>query len=256
MHEIICPHCSKAFKIDEAGYAEILKQVRDGAFEQQLHERLELAEQDKRNAVELAQAQVASAMQKAAVAKDSEIQALKAKLDAATELAEAKLANRLQNAAAAKDAEVQGLRAKLDAADLVQKLAITEAVNVVARERDELKNGLGLMLVSQRPADIDGTVIAQCGTWLVLRLTNQADQQHVSKFLPDGLSGMTRSLPNLGQQEAIFVGEGAALPARLRIRDLTKDQLPQSHNAKFAEGWSGPRLTVAELNGIAERMAK
>jgi hypothetical protein len=82
MHEIICPQCNKAFKIDEAGYADILKQVRDGAFEQQLHERLELAEQDKRNAVELAQAQVASAMQKAAVAKDSEIQALKAKLDA------------------------------------------------------------------------------------------------------------------------------------------------------------------------------
>jgi len=54
MHEIICPHCSKAFTIDEAGYADILKQVRDGAFEQQLHERLELAEQDKRNAGELA----------------------------------------------------------------------------------------------------------------------------------------------------------------------------------------------------------
>jgi hypothetical protein len=56
MHEIICPHCGKAFKIDEAGYADILKQVRDGEFEQQLHERLELAEQDKRNAVELAKA--------------------------------------------------------------------------------------------------------------------------------------------------------------------------------------------------------
>jgi hypothetical protein len=142
MHEIICPHCGKAFKIDEAGYADILKQVRDSAFEQQLHERLELAEQDKRNAVELAQAQVASAMQKSAFAKDSEIQALKAKLDAASALAEAKLANGLQNAAATKDAEVQGLRAKLDAAELMQKLAITEAVNVVARERDELKNGL------------------------------------------------------------------------------------------------------------------
>jgi hypothetical protein len=178
MHEIICPHCSKAFKIDESGYADILKQVRDGAFEQQLHERLELAEQDKRNAVELAQAQVASDMQKSAVAKDSEIQALKAKLDAgevarklavsealsdvqkerdalanelaqarrdklaATELAEAKLASGLQNAAATKDAEIQGLKAKLDATELAQKLAITEAVNGVERERDELKNGL------------------------------------------------------------------------------------------------------------------
>jgi hypothetical protein len=178
MHEIICPHCNKAFKIDEAGYADILKQVRDGAFEQQLHERLELAEQDKRNAVELAQAQVASAMQKTAIAKDSEIQALKAKLDAgevarklavtealsavqkerdalanelaqakrdkqaASELAEAKLMSGLQNAAATKDAEIQGLKAKLDASGVVQKLAITEAVGVVERERDELKNGL------------------------------------------------------------------------------------------------------------------
>lgn len=73
MHEIICPHCNKAFKIDEAGYADILKQVPDGAFEQQLHGRLELAEQDKRNAVELVQAhaQVSSEMQKTAVAKDS-----------------------------------------------------------------------------------------------------------------------------------------------------------------------------------------
>ena len=164
MHEIICPHCNKAFKIDEAGYADILKQVRDGAFEQQLHERLELAEQDKRNAVELAQAQVASAMQKTAATKDSEIQALKARLDAgevarklavtealsavqkerdalanelaqakrdrqaASELAEAKLISGLQNAAATKDAEIQGLKAKLDATGVVQKLAITEAV--------------------------------------------------------------------------------------------------------------------------------
>lgn len=178
MHEIICPNCSKAFKIDEAGYADILKQVRNGAFEQQLHERLELAEQDKRNAVELAQAQVANQMQKSAVAKDSEIQALKAKLDAgevarklavtealsdvqkerdalanelaqakrdklaATELAEAKLASGLQNAAATKDAEIQGLKAKLDATELAQKLAITDALNGVERERDELKNGL------------------------------------------------------------------------------------------------------------------
>ena len=60
MHEIICPHCGKAFKIDEAGYADILKQVRDGEFHRQLHERLELAEQDKRNAVELAQMRAAS----------------------------------------------------------------------------------------------------------------------------------------------------------------------------------------------------
>ena len=47
MHDIICPHCSKAFKIDETGYADIVKQVRDSEFNEQLHERLELAEQGK-----------------------------------------------------------------------------------------------------------------------------------------------------------------------------------------------------------------
>ena len=54
MHEIICPHCNTAFKVDEAGYADILKQVRDRDFEQQLNKRLALAEQEKRNAIELA----------------------------------------------------------------------------------------------------------------------------------------------------------------------------------------------------------
>jgi hypothetical protein len=177
-NEIICPHCSKAFKIDEAGYANILKQVRDGAFEQQLHERLELAEKDKKSAVELAQTKVASEMQKSAAAKDSEIQELKAKVDAAevarklavsealsavekerdalanqleqakrdkdaaAALADAKLVNGLQTAAVAKDAEIQGLKAKLDSNDIEKKLAINEAVGVIEKERDELKSGL------------------------------------------------------------------------------------------------------------------
>ena len=167
MHEIICPHCGKAFKIDEAGYADILKQVRDGAFEQQLHERLELAEQDKRNAVELAQAKVGGEIQElkarldagevarklavtealSAVEKERdtlahELEQAKRDKHAASELAEAKLVNGLQRVVADKDAEIQGLKAKLDSTEVIQKLAITEAVNVVERERDELKSGL------------------------------------------------------------------------------------------------------------------
>ena len=109
MHEIICPHCSKAFKIDEAGYADILKQVRDGEFEQQLHERLELAEQEKRNAVALA---------------------------------EAKLVNASQQAAAAKDAEIQTLKSKIEASGMAQQLAIAQALASVEKERDTLKGGL------------------------------------------------------------------------------------------------------------------
>lgn len=121
--------------------------------------------------------------------------------------------------------------------------------------REGRKYGIGLMLVSQRPADVESTVISQCGTWLVLRLTNAADQQHVSRFLPDGLSGMTNALPNLAQQEAIFVGEGAAMPARIKIHDLPKSKLPKSETAKFAEGWALERLSKDEIEVIAQRMA-
>ena len=120
MHEIICPHCGKAFTIDEAGYADILKQVRDSEFEQQLHERLELAEGDKRNAVELAATKVASEWQKAA---------------------------------ATKDAEIQDLKAKLDATNVAQKLEIIEAVRAVEKERDELRSGLDRAALEKQLAE-------------------------------------------------------------------------------------------------------
>jgi hypothetical protein len=178
MHEIICPHCGKAFNLDEAGYANILKQVRDSEFEKQLHERLELAEQDKQVAVELAQTKIANESQKTAAAKDAVIQELKARLDAGdvarklaisealsavakerdalaneleqakhdkqalSQLAEARLVNELQRAAATKDAETRDLKAKLDATAVAQKLAVNEAVSVVEKERDKLKSGL------------------------------------------------------------------------------------------------------------------
>jgi hypothetical protein len=188
MHEIICPHCGKAFKIDEAGYADILKQVRDADFERQLHERLELAEQDKRNAVELAQTRAASESQKEAAAKDAEIQELKAELDAgeverklalteavstvekerdalrselelakqdklnAVELAQTKAASESQKEAAAKDAEIQELKAKLDAGEVERKLALVEALSTMEKERDALANELELAKQDKRSA--------------------------------------------------------------------------------------------------------
>lgn len=156
MHDIICPHCNKAFKIDEAGYADILKQVRDNEFEQQLHDRLELAEKDKLNAVELAKSEVGSEMQKSAAAKEAEIQELKAKLDAgevvqklavtealsAVEKERDALTNELEKAKQDSQAASKLAEAKLDAIDVAQKLAVTEAVGAVEKERDDLKNGL------------------------------------------------------------------------------------------------------------------
>ena len=176
MHDIICPHCKKAFKIDEAGYAEILKQVRDKDFEHQLHERLELAEKDKMNAVELATTKLASELEKAAATKDAEITKLKAKLDASevqqklavtealnalekerdalanelkqakhdnqssSQLAEERLVNERQKIAAMKDVEIQKLKAKIESIELTQKIAMTDAVMTIEKERDKLKS--------------------------------------------------------------------------------------------------------------------
>ncbi len=178
MHEIICPHCGKAFKIDEAGYADILKQVRDSDFEKQLHDRLELAEQDKRNAVELAQAKATSELQKTASAKEAEIQELKAKLDAgevarklavtealsavekerdalvneleqtklekqsAIALTEAQATANLQKSISDKDGEIKELKAKLDAGEVARQLAVADALKVIEKERDTLANDL------------------------------------------------------------------------------------------------------------------
>lgn len=134
-----------------------------------------------------------------------------------------------------------------------QYAAAQVAIRRIAREGR--KYGLGLMLVSQRPADVESTVISQCGTWLVLRLTNATDQAHVARFLPDGLAGMTRALPALGQQEALFVGEGASLPARIRIRDLRSDQLPRSENVRFSHGWTNECPLVDEIAKVVTRMS-
>lgn len=178
MHEIICPHCKKAFKIDDAGYADILKQVRDEDFDRQLHDRLELAEIEKQSAVELATTKVTSEMEKSVSAKDVEILELKSRLEAGelakqlavtealkalekerdalvnqlnqamlerhtdSQIAEARLVNELQKTSAAKDEEIQSLKSKLDAREIAEKLAITEAVSVVENERNVIKSEL------------------------------------------------------------------------------------------------------------------
>jgi hypothetical protein len=120
--------------------------------------------------------------------------------------------------------------------------------------REGRKYGLGLMLVSQRPSDIEDTVISQCNSWIVLRLANSSDQEHVSRILPDSLAGMTKVLSSLPRQEALFVGEAAAIPARIRLRTLTREQLPNSHDISFAEGWSSEGTTTAGLTSIVQRM--
>ena len=109
MNEIICPNCKKAFKVDEAGFADILKQVRDHQFEEELNNRLALAEKDKDSAVELAKANIKNSMQEELAKKETEIAAMK---------------SQIQNA------EIQ------------KRLDVSEAVKLIEKERDNLANDL------------------------------------------------------------------------------------------------------------------
>lgn len=127
MNEIICPHCKKAFKVDEAGFADILKQVRDHQFEEELRERLLLAEREKQNAVKLAEAQIKNALQETLLKKDQELIELKSK----SEL-------NLQSQLAKKEAEMTELKMKIQNAELEKKLSVTEAIQKIEKEKDQL----------------------------------------------------------------------------------------------------------------------
>ncbi len=149
MSEISCPHCKKAFQVDETGYAEILKQVRNEEFEQQLHERLELAEREtlaKLEKAEVAKAlAVKEALTEAVQERDQarhEIESLRREAEAAQELARAKAAQALEEASSTKDRQIQALEAKLESRDTEQDLAITRAVTAVEKERDQLNGKL------------------------------------------------------------------------------------------------------------------
>lgn len=138
MQDIICPKCKKAFKVDETGYAEILKQVRDSDFKQQLRERLEIADNEKATAVELVTSKAESEIKITSAEKDAVIKELKAKLDSLD--TEQKLA--VNEAVAKKNTKIQELTAKIDTSVVEQMLAITQAVSSVEKERDNLANKL------------------------------------------------------------------------------------------------------------------
>lgn len=127
MNEIICPHCKKAFKVDEAGYAEILKQVKNTEFESELHERIALIDNDKKRAIESANNNYKAELSIKLAEKDSEITELKAKANATI--------NKLSSE---KEVELTKLKAELASMKSSSELAITKAILPIEKQRDEL----------------------------------------------------------------------------------------------------------------------
>ena len=153
VNEIICPHCKKAFKVDEAGFADIVKQVRNHEFEQELHERIALLERDKESAVKLAEEKTKNELQVAIAKKEAELAEIKSKrelelaeLKSEREAAIAKLAadkeSELTKLQAMSREELASLKAKIQSAETELTLAVTTAVTKIEKERDELKSEL------------------------------------------------------------------------------------------------------------------
>lgn len=131
MNDIVCPNCKKVFKVDEAGFADILKQVRDHQFDEELQKRLTLAERDKENAVKLAEANLKNSLQEDLAKKDRVILELRAQNE-----------RELSLQLAMKEAEIAEMRSKIQHAEIEKKLTVTEAVQKIEKERDELVNNL------------------------------------------------------------------------------------------------------------------
>jgi len=203
MHDIICPHCNKAFKVDESGYADILKQVHDHEFERQLQERLTLAEHDKQNAVALARSETERELQQVAAMKDQQIQSLQAKIEssemardlavaqalsavekerdtlahevaqlkeakqAATELARQQFQNQLQQATAAKDTDILQLKNRLDQTAMTAQLesqSLKEKYEAQLKDREEMIDRLREMKARLSTKMVGETLEQHCET--------------------------------------------------------------------------------------------
>lgn len=117
------------------------------------------------------------------------------------------------------------------ASDIVKRIA-----------KEGRKYGIGAMVVSQRPSEVDETVLSQCGTIVALRLSNPADRSRVKGALPDNLAGLMDLLPVLRTGEAIIAGEAARLPVRCRVTLPAEEHQPKSSDPKVTEAWSTRRV--------------
>lgn len=105
--------------------------------------------------------------------------------------------------------------------------------------REGRKFGLGLVLSSQRPSELSPTVLSQCNTFLLHRISNDRDQELVHRLVPDNLRGLLRELPSLPSQRAILLGWASELPVLVKIDDLSKAHQPHSDDPDFWNVWIG-----------------
>jgi hypothetical protein len=137
--------------------------------------------------------------------------------------------------------------------DIENQDAATVCCRVFERiAREGRKFGLGLVLASQRPSELSPTVLSQCNSFLLHRISNDRDQDLVNRYVPDNLKGLLRELPSLPSQNAILLGWASELPILVRMNDLPKEQRPQSEDPDFWKVWTGEEKRDIDWKHIAD----
>ena len=115
------------------------------------------------------------------------------------------------------------------------------------------KYGISLALITQRPSELDATILSQCSTAIVLRLSNECDLQAMRSSAQEGGSYMLEFVPLLGDREAILLGQGVSMPMRIIFDDLETGAVPRNLNAGFSKSWKAPNMNREQLDTIVAR---
>lgn len=122
--------------------------------------------------------------------------------------------------------------------------------------REGRKFGLGMIISSQRPSELSPTVLSQCNSFLIHRISNDRDQELVGRLLPDNMKGMLKELPSLPSQNAILLGWASELPILVRMRFLPEEQRPQSNDPDFWDVWTCHEKRFVDWDVIAKEWQK
>ncbi len=117
--------------------------------------------------------------------------------------------------------------------------------------REGRKFGLGLVLSSQRPSELSPTVLSQCNSFLLHRISNDRDQELVHRLLPDNMRGILREMPSLPSQYAVLLGWASELPVIVKMRTLPKTQRPQSDDPDYWDVWTSAKERKIDWKSIA-----
>ncbi len=115
------------------------------------------------------------------------------------------------------------------------------------------KYGISLALVTQRPSDLDPTILSQCSTAIALRLSSDRDQQVMKASTHEGALDLLDFLPLLGDREAIVLGQGVSMPMRIMFDDLQSNAVPRNLNPGFSKTWKSPNMDRQQLEQIVSR---